>query len=134
MISSAITVPSQAAAGDALTITAAVGGSEITLIGLGGGSRAFSSSTSSMWINTVGNLTFNGTGAPNGAVAQGSLIFNSSAPGSSNIYLGTNAGAGNIEVINMRTASGGGGVANGGAIYSAAGDIFIGNENGTVTL
>ncbi|MCL2591208.1 MAG: autotransporter outer membrane beta-barrel domain-containing protein [Betaproteobacteria bacterium] len=131
LIDFTITVPSQTTASDALTITAVGGGSEITLINLT--SRAFSSSSNSMWINAAGNLTFNGYGASNSAVTQGSLIYNNASSGSSNIYLGTNVGAGNIEVINMTTASGGG-VANGGAIYSVASNIFVGNESGTVTL
>ncbi|MCL2875503.1 MAG: autotransporter outer membrane beta-barrel domain-containing protein [Betaproteobacteria bacterium] len=133
-IDSTITMPTQTGAADALTITSASPGpSTITLVSpLTSTSHAFSSTNSSMWIHTVGDVVFDGTGAPNTTPDNGSLIFNDGATvANGSIYLGTTGG--NVTVTNFVT-NGTADPAIGGAIYSSHGVIEIGGTDGIVTL
>ncbi|MCL2525279.1 MAG: autotransporter outer membrane beta-barrel domain-containing protein [Betaproteobacteria bacterium] len=134
-INAAITVPAQTSVADALTITAAPSGSTITI---GANNiHAFSSVSGSIWINTVGSVTFDGrqfdgTPNPNAGIIRGSFIYNTPS-GGANIYLGTTGG--NVTVENFNTATGVAvNNANGGAIYSEGGKVEIGNDTGAVTL
>ena len=103
------------------------GSSSTLTIGTASGSHAFSAS--SVTINTSGNIIFDGNNAANN-VNNGSLIHSDG-----NIKLGTNDNTGNVTVTGMRTNPGGTlDQAHGGAIYSAGGNIEIGNDNGKVTL
>jgi len=120
---------------DTLTITSASGGSTIKLDStLADHAFIQATSSSNIEIKIVGDVVFDGTDLPNNAVAQGSLIYNNAGPDYGDISLGWNSGATSISITNMMTATGVGIEANGGAIYSTNGNVYIGDVNSVVTL
>ena len=128
IINNQINLPTAMVVNSPLTIEAEGEASKITIT-LPVNEHAFYSNSGAVWINTDGNVTFKRDAGAAQDPNNGSLI---DAQG--HIYLGTNSESGKIAVQDMETAMTKSSEAYGGAIYSADGNIYIGNESSIVDL